>query len=714
MRLEMKHRICIGALALALFGATDGRCEDVLIYSYAGIAQQTWAVMPVVADLKDSAPATLFEALRRQKMPTYGTTSYDAGQNRVDVDGTKCAYASVISAEISHTFMAHGHKIPQVMCGQRAVPAANGSLTHYRQIVPLWQALGNVTCEPNALVAVGTEFVGISEFRQQLKSKDKSLAKAIEAGFSDPNPYVKSGLMQGYIANRFPGAEKRVAQELSASNADNVNAAMGALAGTRDPAIVRQMNDVMKHSGTMQAVYATSLASAAAPEIRAESLRIMLKSSDDAVFGKACETIDADRNDKTLETYGAELLDAATPQHAKTLAERMLDRDMAETLSQWLLNAPTSDAALSAAGVALSQARDASAKHTVATRQTLKHAALSMLITSDRSVTAFDALDELEMDETARNSVIPWLHGLASGYAAIRVACAAHLSQTVVSDEATRQTLSKSISSKQYHADIYAPEITIGLALGGVKEGLKAADIHEKRAAYLALDAGAPELTKPAPGVETEGARVMSVALHHLENASDLVGSKVRSDKAPMRRDAAAATRWLDASADSLRAILLKDGDETVVETLLRQFSFRPSEEISTAMVKDITARVERSKPLKMAALTVLPDMMNEKTSHVITTFVSNEMFDEDVNVRITAIRALSRIAIVSKDPVVADNAISSLALTAQDKSSAIVHHTLTALARTHQPSAVDIIRRAKDTHPESYKRALEIYPFEN
>ncbi len=710
----MKKLIAPILLSISMLAAANGWCEDVVIYSYTGLSQQDWVVMPVIADLKDDAPATLFDSLRRRKMPTYGTTSFDASKNIVQIDTSKCAYASIISAEIEQTFAAHHHNIPRVMCGQNVVPQASSALSSYQRVMPLWQALGGAA-DKNAIVVVANDYLPMAEFQKRLGSKDKSLAKTIEAGFSDPNSFVKSGLMQGYIAQKFPGAEKRVAQELNASNTANINAAMGALAGTKDPVIIRQMVSVMQKPGSMQEAYAMSLLGASAPEIRSESMRILLKSPNDAAFNKAYEAAQNEPGG-VISKYAEELLNAATPSHARILAEWMLNHQLAEPLANWLFNAPTSEAPIAAAEVALQQAKDISTKHTVSTRQMIKQAALSMLVTADRSETAFDALDDLQLDEASQSSVMPWLHGLSSGYSAIRIACAHHISRMDVQDEASRTLLMQAVSEKKYHADLYASEIAISLAgiTGSPKDALKGARSNdEKRIAYVAMPSDMPELQKPVANAEIEGGRLLGLARQHVDGFIAQIDAKIHHDNPSLRRDAAVATRWMDTAGDALRTALIRDNDETVIEAVIRQFPFRPADEISTAMVRDLTARVERSHSLKMAVLAVLPEMMNEKTSHVITTYVSNEMFDDNIHVRIAAIRALSRIAVVSQDPVVVDNAITSLALTAQDKSPTIVYHTITALARTHNPSAADIIRRAKTTHPDSYRRALELYPFD-
>ena len=52
----MKKLIAPILLSISMLVAANGWCEDVVIYSYTGLSQQDWVVMPVIADLKDDAP----------------------------------------------------------------------------------------------------------------------------------------------------------------------------------------------------------------------------------------------------------------------------------------------------------------------------------------------------------------------------------------------------------------------------------------------------------------------------------------------------------------------------------------------------------------------------------------------------------------------------------------------------------------------------------
>ena len=178
---------------------------------------------------------------------------------------------------------------------------------------------------------------------------------------------------------------------------------------------------------------------------------------------------------------------------------------------------------------------------------------------------------------------------------------------------------------------------------------------------------------------------------------------------AAVRRDVAYATRWIGESGDSLRSVLLKDSDDLVVTALVAQLVRHPS--VSLPLVKEVIARAERSPRVAVLALYALPRVMQEKTAQSVTAFAGNEMFDGDMSVRIAAIRALSEIGSASRDPVVVDNAVTSLALTAQDASPEIATHTLMGLARIRVASAQDIVERAKDAQPEVYARVRALYP---
>ncbi len=665
--------------------------EDVVLYSYAKTMQKPaeWAVMPLIADLPDSKDVTLFEALKRKKLPTYGSTNFLPDKKQVLIDATKCAYGSIISAEVLSTFKAHGHGIPSFVCDNRVVAAADEALMHYVAVVPMWQALGAKSVDEPALIQMGESYLVPKAFYELLKKQDKSLIKAIEADFDNPNIFVKTGAMKGYIAHKFPGAEKRVAKELTSKTPGNVNAAMTALADSRDGATISQMKAVLNQKDAMQEVYALAMLDAADRTLYDEALLILLKSGNDANFERALTEVDKSNQSGVMSKNLAEILDASTPAHAEKIAQRLVKVKQDESgLLQWLALCSNNETSQAVAATVIRTSNDAA----------IRNAAWAVQLENPSPDKAFEALDTL----VKQGELSPdyWIRGLRSPHLAVQLLAAEQIEQSK-SAPANLAVFVKNASQ----IENYYPAITAYLANHADAESLKS----QKDAFAMRVAEMAAALEK-APAGKPNGAQLLALAQKTPADAVVPLTSEAYNSKVGMRRDVAYATRWIDTSGDALRVIMLKDADETVAQTLIAQIAKRPAEEISLALVKDITARAERSANLKVAALYALPFVMNEKTIQTISTYASNEMFDNDINVKIAAIRALSQIAQKTKDPVIADNAITSLALTAQDKSESIVYHTLMALAKTHAPAAREIIERAKSTHPESARRALEFF----
>ena len=694
--------------------------ENVLIYSYTktAIKPADWALVPDMADIPNTEPVTLFEALKKRKLPTYGATSYDAAKNIVQIDADKCPYGSIISGEVTHTFDLYHHPNPRFICGHDEIMSANAKLMYYVGVVPLWQALSAdvPVADPN-LVQIGTDFLRASDFSVLLYKHDKKLASTIETGFSDASSFVKSGLMKGYIAHRFPNAEKRVAKELTSKTISSVNSAMGALAQTKDPAIIKTMRSILNTQGEYQEVHAQTMIEAGDSSLRDDAALIMLKSPNDAVFNKAREKLVKENHVSLLYDHLEEVLVASTPAHANTIAHMIMDAGGASRLTDYLNKAGGDNATAQALAVTLiAYAKDKNSPIDENMRASMKRAAWGIQLSSDQSTVAYDALDDLRKNDAARSAPSIWIRGLKSRFEGIRLACALQLETVESLSEYEKSQLLSSFSNPDDPIQTFMPEATVALSssIGAPRDILKnsKSSFIEKRAAYLALQGDDIELTRPVSNAVIDGARLLSLVKHNHPDRMAQISGLAYHDSPTMRRDVAYSTRWLNTSGDTLRTTILRDSDETVVMTLLRQFPKRPREEISLPMIKEITARAERSSALKIAVLNIIPLMMNDKTHLSITTYASNEMFDQDVQVRIAAIRALSEIAIRTEDPVVADNAISSLALTVQDESEEIVHHTLVSLAKTRNPVVANIIASVMKTHPKSAERALEIYPF--
>ncbi len=598
---------------------TLAQAEDILIYSYSKTSQNPaeWAIIPMIADVPDTTPVSLFDALRRKKLPTYGSTTYETTKKQVLIDETKCAYGSIISAEIGQTFQAHGHAQPKFVCAGKTISPAISALPHFAAIIPLWQAIASEKIDEPAIIDIGDEYLSITDFQTRLKKQDKGLIKATESAFEDPNLFVKSGAMKGYIMRKFPNAEKRIAKELSSSSSGNVSAAMAALANTKDTVIISQMKTILQKKEAQQEAYALSMLDSSSSELRDESLVILLSSANEANFTKAISATISGKRYELVKQHSDEILTASTPSHAEKLAEMLIAQNGELQIEQWLAKADATETAQTVAAKSLSSAKTSS----------LKLTALSMQLTHSSPDTAFDALDALLSDTTAVTHSEYWQRGLNSPHIGIYYASFDKLDEL-------GQISAQSEKGKTY--------------------------IEEAKSNPLEV---IPKLT------------------------SDAYHSDVK-----VRQDIAYTAKWLDNAGDSLRSILIKDSEESVASLVMIETAQRPAQEISLSLVKEMTARAEQSTKVRVALLHAIPRMMNEKTTQTIATYASNEMFDNDISVKIASIRALSEIAQRTKDPVIADNAITSLALTAQDKSKSIVHHTLRALERTGLPAAQEIL----------------------
>ena len=98
-----------------------------------------------------------------------------------------------------------------------------------------------------------------------------------------------------------------------------------------------------------------------------------------------------------------------------------------------------------------------------------------------------------------------------------------------------------------------------------------------------------------------------------------------------------------------------------------------------------------------------------EKTGHTISTYISKVMFAAALAVKIAAMRALSAIAKSPADPLMRENALSSLALMAQDASSVVVFHTLRGLVDAQAPDIDSLLSSAQKAHPDVYRRIVRL-----
>ena len=679
----MKYRLHIATLLLSLLLPGTASAEDIVLYSYAKTSLQPaeWAIVPSIESLNDNAPDTIFDALRRRKMPTYGSTAYDRSKNLVTIDTSKCAYASIISAEIARSMTANGHKPPAFQCDDRPVPSAAEQLAYFIPVIPLWQALSAQKITPPALIQVDDTYMTPDIFAQSLKKQDKALIKAIENDFNDPNVFVKTGAMQGYIAHKFPNAEKRVAKELDTPA--STSAAMTALAHTRDSAIIAQMKTILQKNSPQQESYALAMLSADDRSLQNEAMLVLLRAKNAASFAKALQMLDSTQNFAAVHADLAKIMSETSPENAAQLAAKLLAHADTNALKDWLWNVPFGENPRAVALTVLSSPN---------TSASLQTASLGILMQSKDSIEAFDAFDALSPETTDAPRAL--LRGLASPHLAIQFLCAQTLENTPIQATELPQVMISASGQTEYAK--FLPLLTQLLANSGYDLKSTNTDL-EKRASTLRETQSKPDAAKLPANASLKGAALIALTLADPASALPALNKDLYHEKATLRTDIAYALGNAGSDADAMRMILLKDADAHVVQILISRFQKLSPQNITQPFVKDVIARTERENDLKIAALHALPYLLNEKTAQSIATFASSEMFDNDTAVKIAAIRALGLIARNASDPVISDNAVTSLALTAQDKSPEIAHHTLRALERSNASSAREIIEHARE-----------------
>ena len=161
----------------------------------------------------------------------------------------------------------------------------------------------------------------------------------------------------------------------------------------------------------------------------------------------------------------------------------------------------------------------------------------------------------------------------------------------------------------------------------------------------------------------------------------------------------------VNASADALRNALIKDSEPHVVHAMIDSLARMHETRFARELIQ--IAKME-TEDTRLLILRAMPSLMDETNATAVTAFVSNELFDGAPMIKIAALYALARIAHDTKDPVIADNAISSMSLTVQDKDKRIVHHTLLALADTGHPSVYPLLDAAEPLYPDSVAQARQ------
>lgn len=692
------------AAFFALFGTmcglnmqTAAQAEETLIYSYmrTSPSNDSYMLLPQTADVASADPRQIFDCLRRRKLPTYGATSFDETSGAVVIDETKCGYSAIISAEISESFAYHGFKLPKFTCGTSRILSGYGQLPHYVAVLPLWQALAaNAEASPASLVQVGEEYLSLKVFRERAQKRDKSVVAAMEADLIGGDGFVRSGIMRGMLAYGFPGAEKRIIKLLESPDPVTVNAALEALLTLGEAKLGASAADAMRRVIEQPSPHQIQRASAAlsspSKSLRFCAMSVLFQSAGEASFNMAHAAYAALNRSEAAEfwrLHGEDILSGAKSANIGIIAEAMHGAGQDGALAAWLWKSPATANAVAAAQ-----------RSAEIGSGSLLEAALAVLIESDGDIEPYDAWDRLAALSPQQNvSPRAAARGLRSRSGVIRLAAYRALETSQASCGEFAEAISDGDNARA--ASVYAPMTASWL-------GTHCSAAESEKIALPALRARAQAAAGALPAGDFKiSAALLSLARTDPGHAPETFAKYMYAQDPATRRDIAYGLRWIGESGDSLRAALLKDGDESVAENVLLSMAGMTPERLTPAMAKEIFSRAKQSDALRIVALTVLAGLAGEKNGQIVTASIANEMFDDNIVVKIAAIRALTEIAKHNSNPILRENAVSSLSLTAQDASPAVVFHTLRGLKAANAPDADRLLAIAKKTHPDVFRR---------
>lgn len=707
----------LGLLFVAPFFSGLAQAESSYIYSYEryGADEGAWALLPVLLDLPDHQATSLFDALKRRKRPTYGATDYKASGHSVIIDGEKCAYATMITAEISETFVAHGQKLPSFQCGGNTLSASTEVLPIFSPILPLWQAFSSAYVPKAAHVRMGTTLVPYTDFKQSLDKWDVALMRQIEALLDDPNPVVQASVMSTLLAKKPAGAQELVADRLTSQAPQTRYAAFFALRKTVDPKIISRLIKALDQSPSDAERFARSAVESLDVTLRQKGIRILLASGKADAFVLALAAIQKNDDSDVVTNHFESILRGITPEQASQLTQYLISVKAVQTASDWLDAQSYSPKAEAVAKTIIEQHKvthEGKAK-----TDAMLLPAFAMMLESPNAEAANEALAMLILKAKTDQSPSlskAFLRGILSPHQSLRDHAMTYLMQASSPAPTRLGNLLVALSK----ADAEQAELCFILSRGlrQSREALKSATTDLERCAAILAHSNTDDawLLAAAKSPQTKGAVLISKA-RLTPDAPGLIeelGQMALSTDLGLRRDAAFALRFLGTQADKLRLLLLKDSDASVARVAMRSLD----DTRHAHLARDIIGIVKSSDPMtRITALGVLPSLLNEQSSAAISTFAANEVFDEDLGVKAAAQASLARIARESKETITAENAVASIALTLQDSNPKIRRLTLIALAQSQRPSAKPLIEAGLKADP-SFAQAVElrekVFPF--
>lgn len=647
--------------------------DPVTLYSYAKTADApgNWALMPTNADIDVIDGTHLFEALKNKKLPSYGNSTYQSEKNLLEIDPSKCAYATIISAEISHTFRQFHISVPQMTCAGANVPDAFQSLGYYAVVTPLWLALSNETLPENAIIRTENQYISAKVFEKIMNSQDKQFFKAIDDGLESQNPTEKAALIRTLAIKKISGYEKKIARELASPDPQIANSALEALASSKDKNIQNQLLALLEQVSPLQETRARILLQSPNPKIHTRACIYLLKSQDPQSFSLGLAQVQKKQMAPEIIPIIDDILSGATPEHTLDFLAWLSAIHQEHAITLWLNSANGLREAVQTAAL----------KYHASKNPRLKLAADSLLLQNQDSALAEDAVDQLL---TQQNAIHAFMRGILSPHSTIQAESA----------NALKKLLSIPVTDSSLCAE-NAAFLTDGPYVPVVK-------------IMLAQACSTP--VKNAKSSLSECLQLLHKAQNHQSNTLAEIEKNIYDPNPYMRVCSAYALRWGDHDTEKIEKIqraFLHDSDISVVLALLVGMS---DAVMPNTVMKEAFARTANSEILKTALIRFLPGMLSEKNTPMAISFINNEMFDASDDVRTSAIRSLSDIARSGAEPL-KDRIVTSLALTSQDKSKTIVYHTLCALRAIKTDAAEAVILRANDAHPELCQRLNAVHP---
>ncbi|MFA5625318.1 MAG: hypothetical protein WC966_09755 [Bradymonadales bacterium] len=685
---------------------SQARAQEILLYSYESFFyqdKQEWALLPIPTAMQlpnsDAEKAkAVFEKVKSRKLPSYGNTQLK--DNTVTIDPQKCDFAPLIAAELSLNFEWLGLKRPQILC---AAKSYREDFTQFTRFVPLqttWKAASS-EISANSYVEVNHELLSSREFRARLERKDKSIVADLERSLQSDNRIAKASLISVYPSLNLPRAEERVAEFLNDSDELLVLASVKALKASDKPAIVQEIRGKFNQNTSLSRALQEECLDGANFELTRAAIIAEIKTNDAVRIENALQSAEKHKELSFLCKSLPEFY-ALSAKNFETLYKRLLSAGLEAELAKQL--SPIEAPAM-LLGIARSIVQNKSAalnSKNIAHSFILQHASAVEAAKSYRALTGDKSVKEdhiaralYQKDRELREHAIDLLISRKSSNSADLLAKAA-------------ESITEFAPNFEWAmAKMMPAQARLSASLKSEKNS------HKQRAMIMATQRQIDEKWLDTLGKNThhKGAALIALAAAKSENPwlKEQAKTALYSSDYGLRRDLAFALRFMDHS-DEYASELIKDTEASIVNTSIESMRVAGRSDFAQKLIQNAKGAPKHTRLSSLANIAALIDKKNEKN---ILSFVSNEAFDSDIEIKLAAISSLSQIVSYSQNSEIRENALLSLALTAKDPKPEISTATLAALAKTQSPQALAPIKEAltQNENIEAVLDAIEIYP---